>query len=326
MKISPGTLILAIFAVLFGLVGAYYAKHLMREAPVAEPQRPRPQIVPLASADLVSGRTITLGDIVLMGMTREKMRSEELPRALMSDPAQIIGRTLRQPLAEGSAFEPTAFYPEGMGPSVAERLQPGYRALTVPLENGPAELAMVSPGMMVDIVFRTNSESEDRIPETTVTLLERVEVLAIGEETFVGTRAAAMRSGGRNSKVTVTLAVTPEQAGALKVVEGHGLMSLVVRAVDDEMLVGNVGPQTLAGLLDLPKPRKPVTTQIYRRGQLTTMVFEDGRQTEIVSNVVGLPVAAADRPRAAVHSVSQSVATNTAKDGAKGRGYEDGNQ
>ena len=324
MKLSPGTLILGIFAVLFGLTGAYYAKyHLNKEAAeVVQPEPERPQIVPRAGDDLATGRTVTMGDIMLVSMTREQIREEGLPGLYMTSPEQIIGRTLRAPLEKGGVFGLTDLYPEGMGPSVADRLKPGYRAITVPLENSPSELALTSPGMNVDIVFRSDPDAKARVPETTVTLLERVEVLAIGEETFAGARAASTKS---RAKVTVTLAVTPEQASALKVVEGHGTMSLVMRGVEDDLLVGNVGPQTLAGLLELPPPSEPTTTQIYRRGQLTTMVFDDGTQTALVHSTQGLPIAAAGVRKSNIHAVSRSITTtaNTTGDTA-GFGSGDG--
>ena len=64
-RITPGTVIVGIFAVLFGLVGAYgVRKYLQTEKPAPPPPAaPRTQIVPLASMDLQPGRTIVLGDI-----------------------------------------------------------------------------------------------------------------------------------------------------------------------------------------------------------------------------------------------------------------------
>jgi pilus assembly protein CpaB len=318
MKVSPGTLILGIFAILFGLMGAYYAKyHLRQEEAVAQPRPDQPRIVPRASTDIAAGRTVTMGDIMLVSMTREQLKKENFPSPYMVEPSQIIGRTLREPLPKGAVFQLTDLYPEGLGPSVAERLQPGYRAITVPLTNSASELAMVTPGMNVDIVFRTEPDSKATVPETTVTLLERVEVLAIGQETFVGVKNASMRDSRSRSDLTVTLAVTPEQASALKVVEGHGTMSLVIRGELDESLAGNVGPRNLAALLELSPPAEPTTTQIYRRGHLTTMVFEGDTPQAIASDIQGLPIAAADGRRPTIHSVSQSTVSTSPQGDSK---------
>jgi pilus assembly protein CpaB len=321
-RLSPGTLILGIFAVLFGLVGALAAKrYLQQEPPPAEvAEAPRAQIVPTSGTDLVAGRTITLGDVALIQATPQQMKKMDLPPQFMTNPSQIIGRTLREDVPKGHAFALGDFYPEGLGPNVAERLRPGYRAITIELDEQATELAMIAAGSMVDVVFRTAPNELGYVPETTVTLLEQVEVLAIDEETYEGARVSRNGRSARGG-ASVTLAVTPEQAAALTVVEGHGNMSLVLRGKDDDLLAAaDAPPQTLRTLLDLPEPEVPFTTQVYRRGQLTTAVFQDGQPTMVADSFNGLPVAAHTRGPT-IASVSQRVAQKTAtKDGDKGCG------
>ena len=189
-KLSPGTLLLGVFAVLFGLIGAYAAKQHFRE----KPQEEQPvavvtrQTVPLASIDLPVDRTITMGDVMLVRMTPEEMEERGLPRDHRTDARQVIGRTLRGPLERGQVFATTSFYPEGTGPSLAKRLKPGYRAVTISLEDMAAAKGLVSPGSVVDVILRTFANEREEMPETTVTLLEFVEVLAIDQETFAGMR------------------------------------------------------------------------------------------------------------------------------------------
>ncbi len=316
-KLSSGTLILAVFAVLFGLVGAYGAKQYLlgrEEQPPQPAPRAKQITIPMTSADLPAERTVAFGDIMIVQMTPAQLKERGLPPGFMTDASQVIGRTLSQPLPKGSVFLTNQFYPEGTGPSIAKRLQPGYRAVTVPLENTHSELALISPGAVVDVVFRTFADDAVSLPETTVTLLEHVDVLAIGPETFPGGKMPADRMARRQS-ASVTLAVTPDQASALKVVEGRGSLSLVLRGPEDSQVVGRSRPQTLASLLDLPQPDPPFTTQIYRRGRLTTAVFENGRQTILADSFDGLPVAAETRA-APVVPVSHSVATSTPRKGA----------
>jgi hypothetical protein len=61
-----------------------------------------------------------------------------------------------------------------------------------------------------------------------MTLLERVEVLAIDTYTQPGQKVELEQDG------TVTLAVTPHQAKMLKVVEGRGELSLTLRNPEDQ--------------------------------------------------------------------------------------------
>ncbi|MDY0168231.1 MAG: Flp pilus assembly protein CpaB [Thermoguttaceae bacterium] len=296
MKLSSGTLVLGVFAALFGLVGAYAAKQHLAEKPEVEvPATPAAQVeiitVPMAAVALPAGRTITNADMVVRKLTWEQIRAQGLPTEFMSAAGQLIGRTLRVELAKGSPFTPADLYPEGTGPNVAERLKPGYRAVSVPLGNPQPEIALLSPGAVVDVMFRTFPKGN--LPETTVTLLEKIEILAINEQSFPGGRVnGANGNGGGRQSATVTLACTPEQVSALKVVEGRGTLSLVLRSSDDLLAGVSPVPQTLESLLDLPEPKPPVMTQVYRRGQLTTAVFEDGRQVAVSEGFSGLPVPA----------------------------------
>ncbi|MCA8999359.1 MAG: Flp pilus assembly protein CpaB, partial [Planctomycetaceae bacterium] len=140
----------------------------------------------------------------------------------------IMGRTLQIAVEKGEVFMPELLYPEGMGPDIAERLSPGYRAVTVPIENIGAVHGFARPGSIVDILFRADAESER--PEMTLTLLERIEVLAINTSLLPNAQIAL-----DNDKGTVTLSVTPQQAKVLKVVEGRGELSLTLRNPDDTL-------------------------------------------------------------------------------------------
>ncbi|MEE8451469.1 MAG: Flp pilus assembly protein CpaB [Thermoguttaceae bacterium] len=294
-KLSPGTLILAVFAVLFGLVGAYAAKQYLREEPQPEVvEVDTRRTVPLAAADLSAGRTITMGDVMLVRMSPEQISERGITAGFMTNPRQVIGRTLRRAVPKGEAFVVSDLYPEGMGPSMADRLKPGYRAVSISLEPRAAQSRLVSPGSMVDVLFRTFRNKAEHVPETTVTLLQRVEVLAIGQETFLGARAPQGATLRSQMPPTVTLAVTPQQAGALAVVDTHGTMSLILCGPEGEIFADGSPadrskPQTLTGLLGFPQPEKPFTTELYRRGKMTTSVFEKERRTDRSETAGPLP-------------------------------------
>ncbi|NLX97700.1 MAG: Flp pilus assembly protein CpaB [Rhodopirellula sp.] len=289
-KASPGILILGIFAVLFGLLGAYAAKkHLQAKAPevvaAAAPQVEK-WTVPTAVADLPANRTITQSDLLVLQPTREELGKMPLPPTWMNRTSQIIGRTLRQPVPKGQAFEPALFYPEGIGPDVASQLAAGERAMTIPFEGCPAEAGLITPGAHVDILFRTSTGTAGPSADTTVTLLEDVRVLAIDRQTLDGAAPGEKKSGA-----TVTLAVSPMQTRALKVVEGRGSLTLALRSGDDRLPANSDGPRTLDDLLGVQQ-EKPFTTEIYRRGHLTTVSYLEGKRQVIYEDTpYGMPVA-----------------------------------
>lgn len=265
-RLSPGTVIVGIFAVLFGLVGAYAVRQslLPQQTEQAAPQAPPRTRVPVASGDLEPGRPITLGDVAIMQLSADQLKtaSANWPSQYMINPDQIIGRTLKEPVPRGQPFGATDFYPEGMGPTVQDRLKPGFRAVTIPIASNSPGAGMAMPGAFVDVLFRARATEELDFPETTMTLLESVEVLAVGENIIPGKPVDVSRGFPEN----VTLAVSPEQAAALKVVESRGELMLTLRSADDLEQVGDIEPQTLESLLGVVvEPTPPaITTVIYR--------------------------------------------------------------
>jgi pilus assembly protein CpaB len=302
-RITPGTVIVGIFAILFGLVGAYAVQRYLN--PPAAPQQAAPEVqrvrLPLASVDLEPGRPLTLGDIAVVSYTREQLKQLDLPDQYMVNPQQIIGRILREPVGKGEAFTTTRFYPEGTGPSVAERLEPGLRAVTVPVEGTGLLSGLASAGARVDVLFRTFPDEENNVSTTTVTLLEDVEVLAVGRNVVPGAQVASDVSA-------VTLAVTPHQANALKIVEGRGEFSLALRAGDDDSLAADSGPQTLHSLLKIRPKQPPHKTEVWRGNNLQTMTFDDGKLVE--QTTIDMPVAPSrKRPRRPAAAVSEPTAS-----------------
>ncbi len=299
-RITPGTVIVGIFAVLFGLVGAYgVRKYLQTEKPVPPPPAgPRTQIVPLASMDLEPGRTIVLGNVALLQLTPEqiekRMKDGKLPSQYMNNPQQIIGRILKTPLQQGDAFKTEDLYAEGTGPTIAEKLAPGLRAVTIPVEGTGALGGFDGPGSYVDVVFRTQPDDKTGIPETTVTLLEGVQVLAMEE-------ADKRAPPGAKLENRVTLAVTADQANALKIAEGRGTFALSLRNPEDVEIAASSIPQTLDRLLNLPVPREHVTA-IYRAGSVQAVSFPGA--AVMPQPAVALPVAGVLQMRAAQQTTS----------------------
>jgi pilus assembly protein CpaB len=234
-----------IFAVLFGLVGAYALRAaLVGDAP-PPPPAPRTTEVPLAARDLPAGREIQEGDIKLLVMSQADMEARNLPlEQTMLSPAQIIGRVILEPIAEGGAFLTTNMFLEGTGPKLSDKLKPGMRAITVPINNLAAVGGSTVEGSFVDVLFKSRARPANmatgrpEIPETTITLLENVEVLSVGRSApapTTGTEGLDVRqTNGRNQGptgiVSVTIAVTPDQANVVKAVLGQGDMSLALRS------------------------------------------------------------------------------------------------
>ncbi len=286
LKLSPGTLLLGIVAVLFGLLGAYVVRLELLPKPVAEvPEADPPgtQLVPMASSDLVAGRVITLGDIAVTKMTREQIKSAGISGYFMTRTTQIIGRVLKQDVVRGSTFNMEMLYPEGVYPNPADRLKPGFRAATVHVKGPAAVSGFARPGSWVDVLFRADKDDDADLPELTVTLVESVEVLALDEQTFEGSKSTQDRL--RDMEMAVTLAVRPEQASALRVVEGRGSLSLVLRNPNDATPISADHPSTIHDVLDRPYTRWRM--EVYRGGSLSSVDFrKNERRSPTAEDIV----------------------------------------
>ncbi|MBS0210489.1 MAG: Flp pilus assembly protein CpaB [Planctomycetes bacterium] len=292
-RFNTGTMTVGIFAVLFGLVGAYALRAaLVREAPPAK-EPPRTVNVPLANNLLPEGRKVALSDIALVPMTQEMMLQRKLPlETLMISAEQIVGRTIREGLKPGEPFLTTNFYPDGTGPDLSKKLKPGLRAITIPIDDLSSVGASTAVGSIVDVLFRVKPVDGDRakrklpIPEATVTLVQAAEIIAINrnEPTSRNPNGAvdvrmANQMPNTNAFRSVTLAVTPEQAHMLRTAMGHGDLYLMMSSTSQPPAHA-IEPTTLEQMLGIKAPPEPLTTEIYRGGGRQTLIFEDSQLVE----------------------------------------------
>lgn len=311
-RISTGTMTVAIFAVLFGLVGAYALRAaLVGDAP--PPSGPRTTVVPLAAHELPAGRRIAAGDMVLVPMTQADLESRGLPldRTMLSAD-QIVGRVLDQGIKQGDGFLTTNLYPEGTGPKLSDKLQPGMRAVTIPVDNLAAVGGSTVEGSYVDVLFRARARAADpnsgrpEIPSTTVTLLENVEVLAVdrlnvaannnrsNDNVDLRNRNPVMAGGSNysgNPVVSVTIAVSPDQANVVKAVSGQGDMSLALRGEKGAASTVSPNKYTLEDILGVKQVAADTNRiEVFRGGQSRqSLTFGNGRRTvEEMSMVPGV--------------------------------------
>ena len=277
-RMSPETLTVGLLAVILSAAGAMTVRWYLAEDVPPPPAPPVKTNVPLASNDLPAGKRVALGDIAILPMNDDEIARRDLPmERTMLNPDQIIGRVLKEPLTPGEPFETTNLYPVGTGPSVADRLKPGLRAVTVNIADSAAVDGLASPGSRVDVLFRSSSRRAQRgvspIPEATLTLVDSVELLAVDDIITPG----VVPSGEIQS---VTLAVTPEEATVLKAVEGRGELSLSLRGPGESIADYRPRPVTLERLLGVRPAPKPFVVEVYRGGSRQTVVFERDQVTE----------------------------------------------
>ena len=246
--------------------------------------------VAVAARDLPAFAVVRAEDVDVV-----EARSDAAPRNALADPLEVIGRLLGTPMVAGQPFLAGAFVEEGSAQQLARSLGPGRRAMSITLDDGSGLEQLLYPGSVVDVLATFVQRTPDGEWPITITLLEAIRVLAIGERTVVDPFATSNdpRAVGR-ARPSVSLLVDGEQANKLKLAMEEGRVSLALRDPGDEQGAGrSVGPTGLAQLspaLAAPAPAAPPSAEptpeptptapvrelvILRGGERETKTFPD---------------------------------------------------
>jgi Flp pilus assembly protein CpaB len=281
-RLSPVTLVVAVVALLMAFAGAFAVRQFVeREAgEQKEPVSQEPKSVPVAAIDLEPGRQIRESDLATIRIPLEQYPASPFAKkAYISSVEQLSGRVLRGAIKAGDSLGPDDLFPEGTGPTVAAQLPTGMRAVTVKVSGSGFVDGFATPGTEVDILFRSTSDGNDELPETTITALHGIQVLAVDSRPY----PMAVPGGGSSAQkpvedVRVTFAVLPTEATMLKALEDRGEISLSLRpevdAVDavakvDAVVEPERHAQTLTAILEGAKvPMVAVATTALTQGRV----------------------------------------------------------
>lgn len=117
-----------------------------------------------------------------------------------------------------------------------------------------------------------NGDADETLQGATTTLVQDVEVLAVGSQSLPTDAASTL---SLDEQVQVTLAVTPRQAELIRVAKGHGELSLALRSSDDDEQVPLVDPVTVDHIIGTEESVHQM--EIYRGRQVTKLHFNHGR-------------------------------------------------
>lgn len=196
---------------------------------------------------LVAARPLARGTVLgAEDLTRIEVVGS-LPAGMVSEPAQIIGKTARFDLLPGQAVVAAALAPDRAGAGLAALVPEGLRAVSVrvtdeiavgnhlrPGDNADLHIVVhdkALPKPQADATKRVGDGSEARI------LLQNVTVLTVGEA--LSTVAEAKSDTRRPEVRDVTLAVSPEQASQLALVRSVASYYLSLRNGLDRAIVSD---------------------------------------------------------------------------------------
>ncbi len=229
---------------------------------------------------LVAARNFEALDVIdASGLATKTVPQEEVPIGAVAYDAEAIGKVLLRPVEEGEVIVSSLFAGEGSGVHVASALRKGKRAVSVTLTDNMGLEGLLYPGSVVDVLASMAVRDEPGGDERPVsmTLLQGVSVLAVGEQTIVSEGQRSEDSGAplrQTRRPSVTLLVDAKQAEVLKLAMQEGSVSLVLRnpADDDQVEAEGTPMYALSPILETPREKRQVV--VMKGGEAETKTFQ----------------------------------------------------
>ena len=185
----------------------------------------------------------------------QKWPAVEVPKSYLlrghDDALELEGSVARQLLVPGDPILKDSLVRPGDRGFLAAVLDPGMRAVSVPVDEASSNAGLIFPGDRVDLILTQTIAGGDedatdrRVSET---VLEDLRVIAMGRRLYSEPGEAA--DGGQVR--TVTLEVDPAGAETVALVTELGKLSLSLRSIATD-------PEIASGTGQMATPREAVT-------------------------------------------------------------------
>jgi pilus assembly protein CpaB len=176
----------------------------------------RPVVVAVGNLDL--GASLRPEDVRTIDWP-----AESVPAGAFEHVEDVVGRGLIQPVVQNEAILPNKLASKDAGAGLAPVIRPGYRALSVRVNDVIGVAGYVLPGTHVDVVVTINPTAQQ--PDvTSKVVLTNVQVLGSG------TKIERDTEQGKPIAVSVvTLLVNPAEAEKLTLASTEGKIQLALR-------------------------------------------------------------------------------------------------
>lgn len=212
----------------------------------AQANQVRKTVVLAAAVDIPRGAQIT--ETMLTAIT---FPQGAVPAGAFTDANQLVGRVPRVVAPAGLPVLESMLSPKGTRPGVI--VPPGMRAVAVRIDESSGVDNHLQPGCRVDVVgyfARRGGRGNETLART---LVENVEVAAVGERLSVGGTQGpeagkdTPRSRTERPPRAVTLIVKPDDVPKLHLAEQQGKIKLSMRSYDEQADHGAGGVALVTG-------------------------------------------------------------------------------
>jgi pilus assembly protein CpaB len=176
--------------------------------------------------------------------------SGEVPAGTFSNPQELVGRGLIQPVSQYEPLMPSKLAPVGAGAGLPPMIPDGMRALSVRVNDVIGVAGYVLPGSKVDVLV-TVSPTNQSTDMTSKVILTNVTVLTAGTRI----ERDVEKDNKPVSVSVVTLLVDPLQSEALTLASTEGKIQLALRNPLDKTMPPTPGirPAFLLGQSAAPR-------------------------------------------------------------------------
>jgi pilus assembly protein CpaB len=234
-------------AVTVGGVFAFATYRYVQKLPAptaAAKLQTRPVVIAVANLDL--GASLRPEDLRVIDWP-----AESVPAGAFEHVQDVVGRGIIQPVVQNEAILPNKLASKEAGAGLPPVIRPGYRALSVRVNDVVGVAGYVLPGTHVDVVATVNPTNQ-QTDVTSKVVLTNVEVLASGTK--------IERDTEQNKPIAVsvvTLLVNPIEAERLTLASTEGKIQLALRNPLDLATPSTPGIRP-AALLGYVAPGRPV--------------------------------------------------------------------
>jgi len=198
-----------------------------------------------AQASSESSKTVTVVRAKLDIAAHEQIQKEMVETVETADnmfvPANermgtveaAIGRVTSKPIPRNTPVLMSMLAPEGTRPGMVGRIPPGYRAVSVKIDEVSSAGYQIQPGDWVDVIVVMDIDAGTKGKKETIAevILQHVQVAAIGQ----GTSSEAETAGAKVKPAkSATLLVPEEEAPKLHLAGTRGKLTLAMRGEDDK--------------------------------------------------------------------------------------------
>jgi len=221
------------------------------------PKKEKTIRVMAAVRDLPAGTRLRKTDL-----KQVEMQERDLPRGALLTDKEALDRALLYPAATNEPLTSLKLATLAGAEGIPATIEPGKRAISVPITDVSGVAGLIQPGSRVDVFFTRPGTMAEAI---STILLQNVKVLAIGRLTQPGQPVDP-----KAPKVPVaTLIVAPEEAQKLELAKNQGKISLALRNPLDPSAQVDVQPVTTDALdpmisARVVRARRGRTTQVPR--------------------------------------------------------------